>query len=115
YSFRNSKIINAVPSKDLAKILKDNDIYIAPSEDDPCSNALIEALACGLPAVYKISGGHPEIVGQAGIGFNDKNDILEAVNEVSLNIEKYQKLIKIPSLKETAKKYIEVFNQNEFK
>jgi len=115
YSFRNSKIINAVPSKDLAKILKDNDIYIAPSEDDPCSNALIEALACGLPAVYKISGGRPEIVGQAGIGFNDKNDILEAVNEVSLNIEKYQKLIKIPSLKETAKKYIEVFNQNEFK
>ena len=43
--------------------------YLAPSCDDPCSNALLEALACGLPAAYRDSGGHPELVGEGGLPF----------------------------------------------
>ena len=35
------------------------DCYVAASLDDPCSNALLEALACGLPALYRRSGGPP--------------------------------------------------------
>ena len=44
----------------------DADLYLAASRDDPCSNALLEALACGLPAAFLASGGHPELVGEAG-------------------------------------------------
>ena len=40
-----------------------------PERDDPCSNALLEALACGLPAAYRDSGGHPELVGEGGLPF----------------------------------------------
>ena len=36
----------------LAELLRAHDVYLAPSRDDPCSNALLEALACGLPAAY---------------------------------------------------------------
>ena len=45
------------------------------SRDDPCSNALLEALACGLPAAYLRSGGHPELVGEAGIGFDEPEEL----------------------------------------
>ena len=46
-----------------------------PSRDDPCSNALLEALACGLPAAFRRSGGHPELVGEAGIGFDEPEEL----------------------------------------
>jgi glycosyltransferase involved in cell wall biosynthesis len=36
---------------------------------DPCPSVVIEAMACGLPIVYPLSGGTPELVGpDAGIG-----------------------------------------------
>ena len=52
-------------------LLRAHDVYLAASRDDPCSNALLEALACGLPAAFLRSGGHPELVGEGGIGFDD--------------------------------------------
>jgi glycosyltransferase involved in cell wall biosynthesis len=37
--------------------------------NDPCPNAVLEALACGLPVLYSASGGVPEQVGdRAGVG-----------------------------------------------
>ena len=50
-------------------------MYLAASRDDPCSNALLEALACGLPAVFLRSGGHPELVGEAGLGFDEAEEL----------------------------------------
>lgn len=58
--FKNIKWIKPVPSKKLAEILKQNDVYITASQNDPCSNSLIEALSCGVPAVALNDGGHPE-------------------------------------------------------
>ncbi|MFZ3020489.1 MAG: glycosyltransferase family 4 protein [Minisyncoccia bacterium] len=113
--FKGAKLIEPVPSKQLAEILKQQDIYIAPSEDDPCSNALIEALACGLPAVYRKSGGHPEIVKNAGEGFTDGPTALEAIDLVAQDIEKYRGNINIPTLEETANKYISILLSNEYK
>ncbi len=106
--FKGAKLIDPVPSEELAKILKQHDIYIAPSEDDPCSNALVEALACGLPAVFRNSGGHPELVGKAGEGFINEETALMSIDLVAKNIEGYRKSINIPTISETAKKYIEV-------
>jgi glycosyltransferase involved in cell wall biosynthesis len=37
--------------------------------NDPCPNAVLEALATGLPVLYSSSGGVPELVGDdAGVG-----------------------------------------------
>jgi glycosyltransferase involved in cell wall biosynthesis len=44
------------------------DIYVTTKHNDPCPNAVIEALACGLPVVYANSGGVSELVGAAGCG-----------------------------------------------
>ena len=45
------------------------DAYITMKHNDPCPNAVIEAMACGLPVVYSATGGVPELVGgSAGVG-----------------------------------------------
>ncbi len=59
-----SGIVGPLDSDGVARLLREHDVYLAASRDDPCSNALLEALACGLPAAYLMSGGHPELVGE---------------------------------------------------
>ena len=71
-------MIPAVPSAELADLLRMQDLYLAASLDDPCSNALLEALACGLPAAFAASGGHPELVGDAGLPFSSPEELPES-------------------------------------
>ncbi len=71
------------------------DIYITTKHNDPCPNAVIEALACGLPVIYSDSGGVPELVGpDAGVALScvqgwekpsapDVNDIADAMVNVA--------------------------------
>jgi len=61
--FERIRAVGPVPSHELADLLREHDVYLAASRDDPSSNALLEALACGLPAAFLRSGGHPELVG----------------------------------------------------
>jgi glycosyltransferase involved in cell wall biosynthesis len=45
------------------------DAYLMTKHNDPCPNAVLEALATGLPVLYSASGGVPELVGDdAGVG-----------------------------------------------
>jgi len=44
-----------------------SDLYITFTHKDPCPNAVVEAMAHGLPVVGVDSGGMPDIVGDAGI------------------------------------------------
>jgi glycosyltransferase involved in cell wall biosynthesis len=45
------------------------DAYLMTKYNDPCPNAVLEAMASGLPVLYSQSGGVPEQVGpDAGIG-----------------------------------------------
>ncbi|HNX82281.1 MAG TPA: glycosyltransferase family 4 protein [Candidatus Omnitrophota bacterium] len=107
----NFKHINHLPpvnSQKLADVIKAHDIYVTASENDPCSNSLLEALSCGLPAVYLDSGGHKELVQKAGIGFTDPVGALGALEEIVRNYHQYREAIKVPSLKEVTQKYIAV-------
>lgn len=106
--FKNAKLIDAVPSHELARILKEHDIYIAPSQDDPCSNALIEALACGLPAVYLKSGGHPELARNGGVAFTGTDDLLNAIDKVADHFETYQGKIEVTPLSQVVDAYLKV-------
>jgi glycosyltransferase involved in cell wall biosynthesis len=46
----------------VAEVLRDADWFVLPSTNEPCSVALIEALACGVPAVVSASGGNVDII-----------------------------------------------------
>ena len=103
----NIKLIPPVDSEKLAQILRKQDIYITASENDPCSNSLIEGLACGLPAIYRNSGGHPELVKDAGLPFERPEDIPSQIDKLSENYESYRSNIKINTITDIAKHYLD--------
>lgn len=105
--FKNIKWIKWVPSLKLAGILRRHDIYINASQNDPCSNSLIEALCCGLPAVALNNGGHPELVKKGGELFNKKEDIIEKIERIVKDYKAYQSQIPKFSIEEVALKYYE--------
>jgi len=105
--FKRIEYIPPQPSERLAEILRGHDTFITASVNDPCSNALIEALHCGLPSVAKNDGGHPEIVGEAGELFEDKRDVLDAIEKVAQNYEYYRDRIKMVTMEAIGKRYCE--------
>ena len=108
--FKNIKHIKPIPGKELAKQLKKHDIFITASQKDPCSNSLIEALHCGLPAIALNDGGHPEIIKKAGELFENKEEISSLLQKISENYNDYVNKINVPELNEVAEKYLTFFN-----
>ncbi|MBC2601099.1 glycosyltransferase family 4 protein [Puniceicoccus vermicola] len=106
--FENLRHIPAVPSDELATLLRENDIFLTASLNDPCSNSVIEALTVGLPCVYRRSGGHPELVGKAGAGFDSPEEIPDLLDEVGQNWAKYAGEIRVPEITSVAKEYLRV-------
>jgi glycosyltransferase involved in cell wall biosynthesis len=107
-TFERIGVVGPLASGPLADLLRDHDVYLAVSRDDPCSNALLEGLACGLPAAFLRSGGHPELVGKAGIGFDDPEELPEVLARLAAEIEERRAAIRVPSLSEVADRYSEV-------
>jgi glycosyltransferase involved in cell wall biosynthesis len=106
--FERIRAVGPLGSSALAELLRTQDIYIAPSWDDPCSNALLEALACGLPAAYRDSGGHPELVGAAGVPFHEDGDVGAAIERLVSEIDARRAAIETSSISEVADRYLEV-------
>ena len=102
------RVLAPRPSAELAALLRSQDCYVAASLDDPCSNALLEALACGLPAVYRRSGGHPELVGEAGVGFDGPGDVAAALAQLGAELDERRAAIVVPSLRQVADRYLQV-------
>jgi len=105
-TYDHIKQIDPVSSRELANILRQHDIFITASENDPCSNALLEALACGLPALYFNSGGHQELVGYGGLSFKTVDDFFSSLNTLVDYYEMFQNAIVVESLEDVANKYL---------
>ena len=106
--FKNVKHVPAVPSEDLAQLLRKHDIYLTASERDPCSNSLVEALACRLPALFLNDGGHPELVGLGGLSFEKREEIPVQLERLVACYGQFQSLICIPTIEDIATTYLHV-------
>ena len=106
--FKFIKHVPPVPSEELADMLRNHDIYVTGSKNDPCSNALIEALSCGLPAIYYQDGGHPEPVSAGGLPSRTEEEILEQLDKVAQHYELFQNLITVSRLDDVAAKYLSI-------
>ena len=104
-------VVAPLPSHELAELLRGQDCYVAPSLDDPCSNALLEALACGLPALFRRSGGHPELVGDGGVGFDGPDDVDDALARLVGELDERRAAIVVPSLADVARRYLDVLHR----
>lgn len=74
-------------SSDILKVIQDSDWFVAPSTNEPCSVALVEALATGLPALVSASGGNVDIIkpGTSGLLFkpDDPADLARALIQIA--------------------------------
>lgn len=102
------RLLPPVPSEPLAELLRAHDVYIGASLNDPCSNALLEALACGLPAIVADSGGSPELVGEGGLTFQQVEQIPGLLERIGADLDGYRSRIRVASLAEVGARYLEV-------
>jgi glycosyltransferase involved in cell wall biosynthesis len=104
--FKNVRAVGPLPSGPLANLLRSHDAYLAVSRDDPCSNALLEGLACGLPAAFLRSGGHPELVGDGGIGFDAAEELPAVFERLRSELVARRAAIRVPPLAEVTERYL---------
>ena len=60
-----------------------------PAKDEACSNALIEAQACGLPILALHSGGNPELILGSGETFSNVEEMISGLNKIIKNYDSY--------------------------
>lgn len=106
--FTRINLVDPVPSQEVAELLRAHDIFITASRNDPCSNSVIEALACGLPCLYLNSGGHPELVGEAGFPFSSEEEAVARLDQLVRDYEDRQAKISVPAFDEVAIRYLAV-------
>jgi glycosyltransferase involved in cell wall biosynthesis len=106
-AFERIRTVGPLPSEAVADLLRAHDVFLAASRDDPCSNALLEGLACGLPAAFLRSGGHPELVGEGGIGFDDPEELPAVFARLRNELEERRVAIRVPPLSEVADRYLD--------
>jgi glycosyltransferase involved in cell wall biosynthesis len=107
-AFERVRHVPAVDSHGVARLLREHDVYLAASRDDPCSNALLEGLACGLPAAYLDSGGHPELVGAAGLPFRSPDELPDVFERLAADLDGFRGGIAVPTLASVADAYLAV-------
>tara|TARA_Y100000593_G_scaffold94538_1_gene194101 strand:- start:698 stop:1621 length:924 start_codon:yes stop_codon:yes gene_type:complete len=110
-AFKSIVSLGALGSQEVADELRKSDIFITASENDPCSNSLIEALASGLPVLALNSGGHPELVRSGGLLYNKKEDIINKLENICNNYRNYQTGAPNNTIESAAKEYLLFFDR----
>lgn len=77
--------------EDMPRILKASDIFLLPSFKEGFSNAILEAMAAGLPVVASKVGGNPEAVQETQTGFlvspQNATELVAKLRQLISNIE----------------------------
>tara|TARA_B100000925_G_scaffold50842_1_gene33109 strand:- start:217 stop:1317 length:1101 start_codon:yes stop_codon:yes gene_type:complete len=92
YILTNTNLIKPLSGNDLANEIKNHHIYVTGSINEPSGNHHIEAAQCGLPILYRDSGGIPEYCDGFGVSFND--NFIEKLQEIIDDYSKYKNRIK---------------------
>lgn len=99
------RVIEPVGSVALGDLLRESDVYITASRNDPCGNALVEALSCGLPAIYYDGGGHPELAGFGGLPFTRPEQVPMLLDRLMDRYDAYRRMIRVESMADVARRY----------
>jgi glycosyltransferase involved in cell wall biosynthesis len=78
------RMLGQQPSEVICGLLQAADCFILPSESEGLSNALLEAMAVGLPVVVSANDGNLEVVrdGENGLVFEQPKELIEALKRL---------------------------------
>lgn len=113
-----------VQANELPKILSSHDIFLHVKVGDWCPNAVIEAMACGLPVVCPSWGGTKELIGDAGYSVEGPEwgvseelimGMMEAILKISKSLDTFKKNARQNaldnfSIEDVSKKYLKLLN-----
>jgi glycosyltransferase involved in cell wall biosynthesis len=94
-----------ISPQELGRNLKNHDIFIFASRVESCSNALLEAMHCGLPVIAFDGSSNPDIVRDAGLLFRFPEEIPALLQQLIREYAMYQQNIRVPSLEEVGQAY----------
>ncbi len=77
------ELAGVLKPNELARLMRSAHALVHAAWNEPCSNTIVEAMACGLPIIYRDSGGSAELVGHCGIPLGD--DLGETVASLTDN------------------------------
>jgi len=118
------KVVGNVPHRDFPKYLNLMDVFVLPSLTtktwkEQFGRVLIEAMACKIPVIGSSSGAVPEVIGDAGLIFEEKNSEALASKIESLRSNEpprrelaekgYQRALKNFTFEKIAERTVEIY------
>ena len=109
-----------VDHNDISDIYKSSDVFVLPSLNEGMSNALLEAVASGLPVLVTDTGGTSELIDGNGmiVPMGDSNAIAEGIREFIHNPEtrremgvKSRKIAERMGWAEVADRYLQTYGK----
>ena len=110
---KSTNVVDPKYGLELADLIKKNHIYLTASINEPSGNHHIEGAQCGLPVLYRNSGGIPEFTKGFGVGFDGKEDFFEKLMELQNNYKMYfEKMNEYPFNSDLmSHEYLEIFKK----
>lgn len=87
---KNILYCGSVPNDELVYYLNASDVFVLPTKSEGCCNAIIEAIACGLPVISSDLSFNDEILNEQNsirIDVNDVNQLVNAIGTLKNNSE----------------------------
>ena len=108
----NVKLVGLLDSRELGKLMRNNHVLLQPALNEACSNVIVKALACGLPVIYRDSGGNRELAEDYGVAMSD--DIESTLDATMSNYVGLRKKVVAHRhkflIQRAAEEYLSVFN-----
>jgi UDP-glucose:(heptosyl)LPS alpha-1,3-glucosyltransferase len=83
-----SSVVFAGARRDMERLYGAADFFVLPTRYDPCSNACLEAMACGLPVITTMENGASEFLKDGASGFILHNwDAVDGLREFFLRLK----------------------------
>lgn len=77
----NVRRLGVLDSAEVAAVLRSSHALIHAAWHESSSNAIMEAMACGLPVIYRDSGGNRELAGDYGVRL-DEDDLSKTLDNL---------------------------------